>query len=126
MTFVPATRYGVPSSTVRCQYRWYAYLLEESTSCVSFTAARSDSGTSWSEKPFRAPELAYSALPSEPLVTSSTLKRWLLLAISCAVRWSSYCSGSSGSRPAWFCISCWKSRSTASWVRVSTASRLSQ
>lgn len=126
ISLVPATRYGVSSSTIRCQYRWCGYLLFDVTFCRSVTASRSDSGTSPSEKPFRPPELPYTVWPSGFSATSSTVKRWLLLAICPAVRCSSSCVGCSGSAPARFCISCSKARSTASCVRVSTDSRFSQ
>ncbi|CAM5403692.1 hypothetical protein SALBM311S_12410 [Streptomyces alboniger] len=65
----------------RCQYRWYGYLLAAVTGCRSPTAARSDERTSCTVKPFRAPELPYTVLPLASSATSTTVKRWLLLAI---------------------------------------------
>ncbi len=101
-------------------------MLAEVSFCSLFTAVRSDSGTSDSAKPSRPPELPYTVSPSASSATSSTPNRWLLLAICPAVCCNSSCVGCSESAPARFCISCSKSRSTASWVRVSTASRFSQ
>ncbi|CAM5398469.1 hypothetical protein SFUMM280S_03445 [Streptomyces fumanus] len=100
-------------------------MLAEVTFCCLFTAVRSDSGTSASSKPASPPELPYTVRPPASRATSSTPNR-SLLAICPAVCCNSSCVGCSGSAPARFCISCAKSRSTASWARVSTASRLSQ
>ncbi|CAM5232364.1 hypothetical protein SGLAM104S_00040 [Streptomyces glaucescens] len=94
--------------------------------CFLFTAARSEAGTSSIEKPFSPPELPYTVRPSRSWATSSTVNCWPPAAIWPAVCCNSSRPGCSGSAPARFCISCSKSRSTASWVRVSTASRFSQ
>ncbi|CAM5644610.1 hypothetical protein SHIRM173S_02012 [Streptomyces hirsutus] len=68
-------------ATIRCQYRWYACLLVEVIFCRSFTASRSETGTSCSEKPLSPPELPYTVRPWGSSAISSTENRWLLLAI---------------------------------------------
>lgn len=125
ITFAPPTRYGLSPWTIRCQYRWYVYLLFEEISCSLFTAFWRDFGTSPSVKVSRS-EFPRTVLPFSSSAISSTLKRWLLFAICPAARCSSPCVGCGRSALARVCIACWKSPSTASCVRVSTASRLSQ
>ena len=100
-------------------------MLFEEISCSLFTAFWRDFGTSSSVKVSRS-EFPRTVLPLSSSAISSTLKRWLLFAICPAARCSSSCVGCGRSALARVCIACWKSPSTASCVRVSTASRLSQ
>lgn len=72
MIFVPATRYGVPRIEVRCQNRWYSYLLPALTGCFLSTCCCSDTGTLSRVKVSRS-ELPTIGLPGSRSSISSTL-----------------------------------------------------